>query len=93
MLTRQDDGFIVPLVDCDVDDQLNAARQTLPFAYQQTGAIHVVRADVAVRENTVIGSKIIGYEPASTAIIDIDSLDDFTKAEHILSSTMELKEQ
>ena len=92
MLKMGSDGFIVPLVKCDVPDQLNAARQTLPKALQQTGAIHAVRGRVAVRENTVIGTKILAYDPMNQSVIDIDSVDDFAKAEQILASSADLKE-
>ena len=85
MLRQQNDGSIVALINCEVPDQLNAARQTLPKAFQQTGAIHAVRGQIAVKNNTVIGSVILPYEPKNKSIIDIDSLEDFAKAEHILA--------
>jgi CMP-N,N'-diacetyllegionaminic acid synthase len=92
MLTELPDGTVTPLVMCEVPDQLNAARQTLPRALQQTGAIHGVRGNVAVRDNTVIGSIILSYEPTSKIIIDIDSLEDFAKAEKILKSISDPKD-
>ena len=82
MLRRQSNGFIVPLIKCEVPDQLNAARQTLPEALQQTGAIHGIRGPIAIKHNTVIGSLILAYEPKYQLVIDIDSLEDFAKAEH-----------
>ena len=85
MLRETNDGTVVPLVTCEVPDQLNAARQTLPRALQQTGAIHGIRGEVAVRDNTVIGSIIVPYEPKLKTVIDIDSLEDFAKAEQILA--------
>lgn len=92
MLREQSNGFVVPLVTCEVPDQLNAARQTLPRALQQTGAIHAVRAQVAVRDNSVIGANILPYEPKNKLIIDIDSLEDFAKAEQILATSTGPKE-
>jgi len=84
MLRQQSNGFIVPLIKCEVPDQLNAARQTLPKALQQTGAIHGVRGPIAIKHNTVIGSLILAYEPRYKSVIDIDSLEDFARAEQIL---------
>ena len=84
MLRQQSDGYIVPLIKCEVSDQLNAARQTLPKAFQQTGAIHGIRGEIAIKNNTVIGSIILPYIPKNKSILDIDSLEDFEKAELIL---------
>ena len=92
MLKRQSNGFIVPLIKCEVPDQLNAARQTLPEALQQTGAIHGIRGPIAIKHNTVIGSLILAYEPKYKSVIDIDSLEDFAKAEQILKQHPPLQE-
>jgi CMP-N,N'-diacetyllegionaminic acid synthase len=92
MLREMTDGTVVPLISCEVPDQLNAARQTLPRALQQTGAIHGIRGEIAVRDNTVIGAIIIPYEPKLKTVIDIDSLDDFAKAEKILAPDSRSKE-
>jgi CMP-N,N'-diacetyllegionaminic acid synthase len=93
MLTEQVNGSIVPIVMCEIPDQLNAARQTLPRALQQTGAIHGIRGEIAVRDNTVIGAIILPYEPKFKTVIDIDSIEDFAKAEQIIMSNSTAKEQ
>ena len=83
MLSPIGNGLVVPLIDCDVPDQLNAPRQILPIAYQQNGAIHIVRATTAIRENTAIGKNILPYE-VTGQVIDIDSAGDVTGIERIL---------
>jgi CMP-N,N'-diacetyllegionaminic acid synthase len=85
MLTPLPNGYVVPLLTTDVPEQLNAARQLLPKVYQQNGFIHAIRADIAVRDQTVIGYKILPYDMGDVPIIDIDTLEDFSRVEEMLA--------
>jgi CMP-N,N'-diacetyllegionaminic acid synthase len=60
-------------------------RQMLPQAYHREGSVYVTRRDVIMKQNSLYGSKILGYELNPDESVNIDSLDDFTRAEKLLA--------
>ena len=85
MLRPMNDGYLVPLITCEVPDQLNAARQLLPPVFAQNGYIHIVRAEIVLRDNTAVGSRILPYDMGTEPIVDIDTEADFALVEAMLA--------
>jgi CMP-N-acetylneuraminic acid synthetase len=56
-------------------------RQALPPAYHREGSVYVTRRDVLVNQNTLYGNRVIGYPVDKAHRINIDTLDDFHRAE------------
>lgn len=56
-------------------------RQLLPKAYHREGSIYVTRTDVIMKKNSLFGDKIGGYLMSMACPINIDTLDDWAKAE------------
>jgi CMP-N,N'-diacetyllegionaminic acid synthase len=83
MLIPTERGTVEPLITCSVFDQLNAPRQILPVALQQTGAIHLVRCETVTQLNTVIGTEILAYQQDGP-VIDIDTVEDIKGVERVL---------
>jgi N-acylneuraminate cytidylyltransferase len=81
MWKRSTTKFMVPLLTSEVFEQYNSARQLLPEVLAPSGYIHVVRADVVLRDTSVVGYKVMPYEMEIESMIDIDSEEDFKKAE------------
>ena len=81
MWRRTTSKFIVPLLTCEVFEQYNCARQLLPQVLAPNGYIHVVRANIVIRDMSIFGFKVIGYDMGDEPIIDIDTEEDFEKAE------------
>lgn len=54
-------------------------RQKLPKIYYQNASIDVTRGDVILKEHSMSGTRIYGYELSQN--FDIDTEEDFLKAE------------
>jgi CMP-N,N'-diacetyllegionaminic acid synthase len=59
-------------------------RQELPPAYIETGAIYVVRREL-LAQGMLYGSRVAGYVMDQADSVDIDTLDDFKFADHLLA--------
>lgn len=60
-------------------------RQSLPLAFHREGSVYVTRRDVVMIENSLYGARVIGFEIERSRSVNIDNLDDWAKAESLLS--------
>ena len=79
-------GLLRPLLECDIPDAHNVARQALPPVYLQNAAIDVVRAEVLLNAHSMTGSRILPYRMSE--IHDIDTEFDFAAAAWTTSGAM-----
>jgi CMP-N-acetylneuraminic acid synthetase len=61
-----------------------ARRQDLPPAYHREGSVYVTRRDVLMEQNSIFGSRLIGFPIQPQDSIDINDPDDLARAEEIL---------
>jgi CMP-N,N'-diacetyllegionaminic acid synthase len=59
-------------------------RQDLPPAFHREGSVYVVRRDVVVGQNSLYGRFLVGYEIDSHRSVNVDSLEDWERAERLL---------
>lgn len=71
-------GLLRPVIETDIPDAHNLARQALPPVYLQNAAIDVVRAQVLLTARSMTGSRILPYRMSE--IHDIDTEFDFAAA-------------
>jgi CMP-N,N'-diacetyllegionaminic acid synthase len=62
-----------------------ARRQELPLAFRREGSVYVTRRDVLVEQNSMFGDQVVGYPIDEDATIDINTLDDWRRAEQHLT--------
>lgn len=82
MWRKGDNGKLFPLLN-DIEEAYNMPRQKLPQVYLQNACIDVIRATVITEQHSMTGKEIYGYEMIEN--YDIDTEDDFLRAEQILS--------
>jgi CMP-N,N'-diacetyllegionaminic acid synthase len=76
-----------PLLElANVREPYNEPRQKLPAIYWQIGCLDVIRATVITEQKSMSGKKILPYVVSQQFAVDIDDLDSFKRAEHILIS-------
>jgi CMP-N,N'-diacetyllegionaminic acid synthase len=61
-------------------------RQDLPAAMHREGSIYVTRRDVLMEENSLYGSRLIGYSIDPARSVNIDTIDDWELAAALLSN-------
>jgi CMP-N-acetylneuraminic acid synthetase len=61
-------------------------RQDLPPAFIRDGSVYVTRRDVLMERNSLYGTRVIGYELDAEQSVNIDNLDDWARAETMLSA-------
>jgi CMP-N-acetylneuraminic acid synthetase len=61
-------------------------RQDLPDAFHREGSVYVTRRDVVMKENSLYGSRILGYELQPEGSVNIDGAGDWERAERLLTS-------
>jgi CMP-N,N'-diacetyllegionaminic acid synthase len=59
-------------------------RQDLPPAFHREGSVYVVRRDVLLGQNSLYGRFLVGYEIDPGRSVNVDSLDDWARAEKLL---------
>jgi CMP-N-acetylneuraminic acid synthetase len=59
-------------------------RQDLPRAYHREGSVYVVRRDVVLEQNSLYGRFLIGHEIDPCQSVNVDSLEDWARAEQLL---------
>ena len=93
------DGLMQPLI-ADVEvveptgegiqirrvEAYNMPRQALPEVYWQTGYVDAARADTILTKNSMTGERILPLVIDPSEWIDIDSPDDWRRAERLLES-------
>lgn len=86
------DGFMRPLIETDVfshtqfKEPYNMPRQELPEVYWQTGYVDAAWADTILSKKSMTGDRILPLIIDQSEWIDIDSLDDWRRAERLLES-------
>ncbi len=63
-------------------------RQLLPEAYHREGSVYVTRTDVIHKEHSLFGERVGGYLLDMACPINIDTLDDWEKAEQYFKSNV-----
>lgn len=61
-------------------------RQELPPAFHRSGSIYVSRTDVIMERSLLYGQRLIGYETPTEDACNIDSLEDWNRAEALLAA-------
>ncbi|HTX92033.1 MAG TPA: acylneuraminate cytidylyltransferase [Anaerolineales bacterium] len=82
-----EDKPIHPLTTASgIDESYNAPRQVLPAAYAHTGLIDIIRPATMLEKNSMSGKVILPvlFDPGYD--IDLDSLDDWRRAEERLAA-------
>jgi len=82
----QPNGFMQPLVDLGVPEPYNQPRQALPDVYWQTGYVDAAWSDTLLEKNSMTGERILPLVIDPSEWIDIDSADDWRRAERLLES-------
>lgn len=59
-------------------------RQDLPLAFGRAGSVYLMKPDNVMKNNSLYGNKIMGYEIPHERNINIDTLSDWEKAECFL---------
>jgi N-acylneuraminate cytidylyltransferase len=82
------DGFMQPLgSELGIPyEPYNQPRQALPDVYWQTGYVDACRADTILNKNSMTGRRILPLVIDPAEWIDIDSPDDWLRAERLLEN-------
>lgn len=80
------DGFMRPLIELDLKEPYNLPRQVLPEIYWQTGYVDAAWADTILAKDSMTGENILPLVIGQDEWIDIDSPDDWRRAERLLES-------
>jgi N-acylneuraminate cytidylyltransferase len=74
------------LLDIDLAEAYNLPRQVLPEIYWQTGYVDAAWTDTILKKNSMTGDNILPLIIGADEWIDIDSPDDWRRAERLLES-------
>jgi YrbI family 3-deoxy-D-manno-octulosonate 8-phosphate phosphatase len=84
-LMESEEKPIHPLMTVpEMDESYNAPRQTLPIAYAHNGLIDIIRSATILKQNSMSGKIILPvlFDPVYSA--DLDTIDDWRRAEERL---------
>jgi len=81
MWFKDSNNLLTPVMT-DIPECYNMPRQQLPKIYYQNACIDVVRADIILKEHSMSGKKIAGYDMDEN--FDIDTEEEFKAAEQYL---------
>ena len=79
-------GFMDTLLTTDLSEAYNLPRQALPEVYWQTGYVDAVWTATILEKNSMTGDNILPLIIGADECIDIDSPDDWRRAERLLDS-------
>jgi N-acylneuraminate cytidylyltransferase len=80
------DGFARPLLGAEYPEPYNMPRQLLPEVFWQTGYVDAAWADTILQKGSMTGERILPLIIDPSEWIDIDSPDDWRRAERLLES-------
>jgi N-acylneuraminate cytidylyltransferase len=80
------DGYMHPLLETRFREPYNLPRQALPEVYWQTGYVDAAWADTILEKNSMTGDRILPLVIDPSEWIDIDSPDDWQRAERLLEN-------
>ena len=75
-----------PLIKTSIVEPYNLPRQSLPDVYWQTGYVDVAWADTILIKASMTGTRILPLVIDPSEWVDIDSQDDWRRAERLLES-------
>jgi N-acylneuraminate cytidylyltransferase len=75
-----------PIITSDFTEPYNLPRQSLPEVYWQTGYVDAAWTDTILGKNSMTGERILPLVIGAEEWIDIDSPDDWRRAERLLES-------
>ena len=78
------EGFMQPLIHTEYQEAYNMPRQLLPAVYWQTGYVDAAWRDTIIEKASMTGERILPLVIPSCDWIDIDSADDWRRAERML---------
>ncbi len=79
------DGFMQPLIPTDLAEPYNLPRQVLPEVYWQTGYVDAAWTATFTEKNSMTGERILPLVIGAEEWIDIDSPDDWERAERMFA--------
>ncbi len=79
-------GFLHPIMDLGVPEPYNLPRQSLPEIYWQTGYVDAIWTDTIRTKHSMTGERILPLIIGADEWIDIDSPDDWRRAERLIIS-------
>ena len=82
---RIQDNELTPLFE-EVDgikEPYNKCRQILPETYIHNGYIDIIKSDIVYKKNSITGDKIYPYVMDKNEYHDIDTIEDWKKAENL----------
>lgn len=79
-------GFMQTIMDIGVPEPYNLPRQTLPEIFWQTGYVDAVWTDTIRTKHSMTGERILPLIIGADEWIDIDSPDDWRRAERLIES-------
>ena len=79
-----EEGFMRPLVDIGIPEAYNMPRQELPQVYWQTGYVDAAWSDTILSKKSMTGDFILPLIIDSSDWVDIDSPDDWERAERMI---------
>jgi len=82
----KDDGLLHPLLNIDLPEPYNQPRQVLPEVYWQTGYVDAAWRTTILEKRSMTGERILPLVIDSKDWIDIDSPDDWRRAERMLET-------
>jgi N-acylneuraminate cytidylyltransferase len=80
------DGLMQPLMSGEFREPYNMPRQLLPDVYWQTGYVDAVWSGTILEKDSMTGERILPLVIDPSEWIDIDSPDDWRRAERLLES-------
>jgi N-acylneuraminate cytidylyltransferase len=80
------DGVLTPLLKTEHPEPYNLPRQALPEVYWQTGYVDAIRTDTIRSKGSMTGDRILPLIIDSSEWVDIDSPDDWRRAERLIES-------
>jgi N-acylneuraminate cytidylyltransferase len=86
MWTIGDDGVMQPLMKTEYKEAYNMPRQALPQVYWQTGYVDAVWAKTILEKNSMTGERILPLIIEPEDWVDIDSPDDWKRAERLITT-------
>jgi CMP-N-acetylneuraminic acid synthetase len=66
------------------ESTLISRRQDLPPAFHREGSVYVTRRDAVLKEGSLLGNRVIGYPIDPEKSVNIDTLEDWARAEMLL---------
>jgi N-acylneuraminate cytidylyltransferase len=79
-------GFMQPLLQAEFREPYNMPRQALPEVFWQTGYVDAAWSRTILEKDSMTGERILPLKIDASEWIDIDSPDDWRRAERMLES-------